>query len=697
MLNSISNFFNIIFKAKAVKDQAQDDDLIVLGTPDFRFNGGYQPTVIKVKDFVKNLKQRVGGGTALGPVCDLKLEQKPLVFGPLVNFSKSNYGSEVDVIIPGVLEITRGNNQGIFNIAVEGSFQQYTSPADTEWASLYTDPSFDENDYTSYPNFNYVDWTYSRNFSLEQPPNYGQSLVGQWFVMRHIPTGRYWKITFTQWTSQNQGGGFAYERQEVVIPELCKITFSDDTKLNSVSGLVLGNGVTENKDSEGFVTYFIDSPDIQYSNVAFVDPINGNDFTAQVGVFNKPFLNIFTALNAVEALGPYTETNRGLVYLRKGVYSFLSVSIRDKVDMHAEAGVIVTGGSGFSDFTSTGKRFRLTGNAVFQGNINWLFTINSDAQVELNFYSADVRGLVQCNNTARVVINHVWSRLSCFNGGGYGISPRDNTYLEVNAERYIESQQAMVFARTGITSNWSGRCIIRAPRMEVVPVYTSNYGNIFKCFYTHAFPLNAYVEFEGEMVISSSVPAAGGDGRSGFALVNSTNSNQWDLVIKGNVFVANNECIRRGFQAFYGRCRVYGDLKSLISPINTNNLNSTSVGDFTFEFHNTKFYGFALICGRGSKTYFKDCSFYNYADGSTFPTAPNISFQTSNAPLGSEYYFYNCIAETNGASSEFLENGSVPTILGLWNTVSNRNLGVGSVDAFGGFSQISGINVPKLL
>jgi hypothetical protein len=434
---------------------------------------------------------------------------------------------------------------------------------------------------------------------------------------------------------------------------------------------------------------------VNYSNVAFVDVINGNNSTGIVGRFDKPFQSISSALAAVTALGPYSDTLRGLVYLRKGTYTSFSFAMPDRIDVHAEDGVVITGGSGISDTTSTLKKFRLTGNAVFQGTINWLFTINSDAQVELNFYSADIRGLVQCNNTARVVINCKWVRLSGFNGAGYGISPRDNTYVEVNAEEYIHSQHVLVFVRSGITGGFAGKCYIRSPRIEVVPAYTSNYGSIFKTFLSTFNPTGSYIEFEGEMLISSGV-SAGGDGRSGFAIVNCTGG-QWDLVIKGNVFVANNECIRRGFQGFFGRCRVYGDLKSLISPINTNNLNSTSVGDFTFEFHNTKFYGFALIAGRGTKTYFKECSFYNYADGISFPTAPNISFQTSNGPLGSEYYFYNCIGQANGASSVFLENGSVPTILGLWNTAANKPLGVGAVDSFGGFTEVAGINVPKLL
>lgn len=59
--------------------------------------------------------------------------------GPTVYFTKTNYGEEVDVIYSGSVEITRGNNGSIYNIAVEGGSNS-SSPANTEWNSIYTQP-----------------------------------------------------------------------------------------------------------------------------------------------------------------------------------------------------------------------------------------------------------------------------------------------------------------------------------------------------------------------------------------------------------------------------------------------------------------------------------------------------------------------------------------------------------------------------
>lgn len=61
-------------------------------------------------------------------------------YGPTVYFTKTNYGSEVDVIVEGSFEITRSNNGGIYNAAVQGSWNN-NAPQGTEWNSIYTQSS----------------------------------------------------------------------------------------------------------------------------------------------------------------------------------------------------------------------------------------------------------------------------------------------------------------------------------------------------------------------------------------------------------------------------------------------------------------------------------------------------------------------------------------------------------------------------
>ena len=61
MLNNLTNFFNLITTRK-VKTTLDNKDLLAIGTPDARFGGGYQPTVITYADLAAQLG---GGGLSL--------------------------------------------------------------------------------------------------------------------------------------------------------------------------------------------------------------------------------------------------------------------------------------------------------------------------------------------------------------------------------------------------------------------------------------------------------------------------------------------------------------------------------------------------------------------------------------------------------------------------------------------------------
>jgi hypothetical protein len=64
----------------------------------------------------------------------------PTMTSPIITFTKTNGGNQVDIIEAGVLEITRGNNGPIYNTIEEGSSGD-NSPIGTEWSrngmSLY--------------------------------------------------------------------------------------------------------------------------------------------------------------------------------------------------------------------------------------------------------------------------------------------------------------------------------------------------------------------------------------------------------------------------------------------------------------------------------------------------------------------------------------------------------------------------------
>ena len=95
--------------------------------------------------------------------------------GPEIYFTKTNYGNEVDIIIPGVLEITRGTSDGIYNSALEGSWSS-SSPADTQWNSIYTTTNngvfFGYNKIGDNFSYNFI----GENFGYEGKIPYGNSI-----------------------------------------------------------------------------------------------------------------------------------------------------------------------------------------------------------------------------------------------------------------------------------------------------------------------------------------------------------------------------------------------------------------------------------------------------------------------------------------------------------------------------------------
>lgn len=129
-------------------------------------------------------------------------------FGPTVVFERPDYSaSTIDVIIPGVLEIKRDDNGGgIYNVAVEGSFNSSVSPTNTTWNSYFT---------TSNNGSNFV-----RNRIGDEC--YGNEIIGSNFSLNDISNlFRY---------NENIGNDF---RKNIIKSEVLSIDFSTATYVYS--------------------------------------------------------------------------------------------------------------------------------------------------------------------------------------------------------------------------------------------------------------------------------------------------------------------------------------------------------------------------------------------------------------------------------------------------------------------------------
>lgn len=194
-----------------------------LGTEDFTVEAWINPDSINgTKAVVGNYDGTDGGWRlAIGSPST----GGTVTYGPEVSFTATNYGNEVDVIIPGVLEITRGDQQGIYNSAVESSYNSSSSPANTVWnrcreyqQGWWGLPGCcveDSNNWTNICNYatrSYGNW---KDYGVVRNCYQTTQIVNKELIMKHVPTNRYWALKFTSWQSGG-GGAFSYTRKEIL-------------------------------------------------------------------------------------------------------------------------------------------------------------------------------------------------------------------------------------------------------------------------------------------------------------------------------------------------------------------------------------------------------------------------------------------------------------------------------------------------
>jgi hypothetical protein len=153
-----------------------------------------------------------------------------------VIFTKTDYGSEVDVIVEGVVELTRDDQGGLYNTITDTPpfNNQWPGPGDTEWNSIYTEPNN------------------GKDFRNNKIGNYfGSNVIGNDFAHNQIGNNFYNN-------NINEGFGYGY---------------------NTSQGNVIGNYFYENTIGEYFYNNKI--VDGFYNNEVY-DYFQMNDIKTQV-------------------------------------------------------------------------------------------------------------------------------------------------------------------------------------------------------------------------------------------------------------------------------------------------------------------------------------------------------------------------------------------------------------------------------
>ena len=143
------------------------------------------------------------------------------VYGEEISFVKPDYADykleEFQDRIADHLWITRQNERGIFNAALETQFNRssYESPKGTEW--LGDGPG-------SGPAIRVEANDYGRWRDVAYPPD---EQPGKTFSMHDIKSDQFYDISWDSWTSDGNGGGFSYRRKVAFGPEYNAVSFSD--------------------------------------------------------------------------------------------------------------------------------------------------------------------------------------------------------------------------------------------------------------------------------------------------------------------------------------------------------------------------------------------------------------------------------------------------------------------------------------
>ena len=474
-------------------------------------------------------------------------------------------------------------------------------------------------------------------------------------VSWHIPTKSLLNILKKMSPLVSVGAGFGYTRTEVFFDN-CTLTFSDGTTM----------------DTAPVIPTDINTWDM--TNVAFVDPVNGNNATGVLGDGNKPFL---TAASA------FAVSNK--VWLNPGVYtsSIFIPTNPGEYFLHCPTGVEFSGtnsqilGNGLA-----GRTLNVSGDAIFTNNSKGIQNTGA-ATINVTCDKFDnVRSVIFNLSTGIVNLTCNSVLANCFNGGAYAMSFRSTSRSHINVKEYFHSQHILADMR----NSFSGELYFNCPDMRVIANYTSNYGTAAKYFSNIDNPLGAIVRINGEFRNTDATTPAAAAG-----VINLSNAISTPIKFKwtGDIDGGTGRCFTALFRAAFGDFVFDGNLKSASSPIYTILSGWGIAANLRLHVKNSLIEGFANVVGKGREFYFTNCQIKHITGGPIFANDP-----TGVTPQ--IVYTYNCSFESGGVSETFLGFDATTTV-GCQNTLSTEVLGTsGVVDTVGGFNQNAAIVIPTL-
>lgn len=635
----------------------------------------------------------IGGGGST----DIIFEQTSVQLGDEISFTSLDFGTEVDIIEFGITELTRGDNGGLYNSALEPFFQ-FTSPAGTEWNSVFTDPLKNgHGDLSDVANRTYGTFTAALLNSI------GFYILSTPLVMHDLNTDKYWKFTFTQWTAGG-GGGFAYTRQEIIPADLRGITFSDGTRQTTASPtLVAGENIQFNDttDPQGnLIREIVGAFDLKfggtgtYEQIAFVDSTIGNDSTAELGNLSKPWASIDLA--AVQSPSNF------VVVLRGDYYG--TINLRDNTHYHFMEGVYFGSGSRLRDGGVT-INVKVTGSAII-GSFSYGFEFTGTgtrADITVAEFQ-DVRQvcwLVGSGQTAVVKAR----RITTNNNNGAGMACRiiNGANLTIIASEYCESRHWFGAVAASATQD-QNYFTLKCPDVRVSN--TDTFGNAYKSLFNDQgfAPCIWTLDLMGGKFTHENTNVTSSFGVEDGALMIYVNVSAAEA---GSKFIFKNGEFNGG---------VYRPIRASYIVLNgvievDNAVVRSTANEAVLLFHqannspkniimrarNSYFIGASangcMQIGAGNNVFLDNCVLYANNIASTQIIKYNASNTGGGAP---NVYMYNCNLELEDNGNGKLTDDALGVMqFHIVNTHSSEPIDVGTSENWGGYTQIPGFIVPK--
>lgn len=533
---------------------------------------------------------------------------------PSVTYIKADYdNTAVDTISAGV-HIKRDNNGPLYNSVTDPFGEAGASPRNTRWNSVYTDSRSGYSGFSDLSNLEdrvYTDFTLALDYAI------GNNVLTTDLIMHDMTTDLYYKVVFTSWTQNGNGGGFAYTR--TVIPQSCPIKFADGSVMTSAAK---GSGGVQS---------------VTYANVFFVDSTNPN-YPGIQNRFDKPFATVNDALSAASALTP-TQFNRVLIYVRRGSYSEYLVQLKNYVDIYCEPGVVFDSTCFYDAGVTIDTRFM--GKACFYGYGNALGGIfyrvtGAGTNAYFEFDEAYVNtGFLETGASANLVLSarKIFSETLY---KGFGITLRGSGKIVLNVSENISAWHQTILFRS-----FSGKCTINCPRLtiETGNYYGNNNKQVIIC---------ADFNSGGECTVNGDFynnDTAGYWGGISGMITRWTATDNMTLRINGNIYAGD-------YWAYYALASTSLSKTIITGDITTNHL-----------------IGYAA---NSAELVVRNGSLINYK---TYPAA--ATYPVASMGGSAKVYFENCVAYGYGTTTGFTYKDSTASTLVISNVIFSNADGTG--------------------